>query len=65
MHICAFSLGTALLGFPICDRYQACLMGSGDLVKLLLAHNADPNLAGRGSSVRPTAPEDTRSNPHR
>ena len=38
--------------------YQACLMGSLSMVKMLLAANADPNLAGRGSSLRPTQAEE-------
>lgn len=33
--------------------YQACLMGTKETVKLLLDAGGDPNLAGRGSTVRP------------
>mmetsp|Transcript_142793 Transcript_142793/g.259628 ORF Transcript_142793/g.259628 Transcript_142793/m.259628 type:complete len:2277 (-) Transcript_142793:264-7094(-) len=33
--------------------YQACLMGDQAVVQCLLDAGADPNLAGRGSSVRP------------
>jgi ankyrin repeat protein len=36
--------------------YQACLMGEKLLVQCLLDADADPNLAGRGSTVRPAAP---------
>ena len=32
--------------------YQACLMGSLPMAKMLLAADANPNLAGRGSSLR-------------
>merc|ERR1719454_1913629 len=35
--------------------YQACLMGEQVLVQCLLDADADPNLAGRGTSVRPAA----------
>lgn len=38
--------------------YQACLMGSLPMAKMLLAADADPNLAGRGSSLRPQAEEE-------
>ena len=38
--------------------YQACLMGSLSMVKMLLSADADPNLAGRGSSLRPTQAEE-------
>jgi ankyrin repeat protein len=35
--------------------YQACLMGEQSLVQCLLDADADPNLAGRGTTVRPAA----------
>ena len=38
--------------------YQACLMGSLSMAKMLLAANADPNLAGRGASLRAQAEEE-------
>jgi len=38
--------------------YQACLMGADLMVKQLLDVEADPNLAGRSSVVRPPAPAD-------
>ena len=38
--------------------YQACLMGSLPMAKMLLAADADPNRAGRGSSLRPQTEEE-------
>lgn len=35
--------------------YQACLMGNEEVVQCLLDAKADPNLAGRGTTVRPAA----------
>jgi ankyrin repeat protein len=37
--------------------YQACLMGEQTLVQSLLDADADPNLAGRGSTVRGAVPQ--------
>ncbi|CAE7244326.1 rps-14, partial [Symbiodinium pilosum] len=42
--------------------YQACLMGATPLAELLLAADADPNLAGRASPVRPAAEEENEDN---
>jgi len=42
--------------------YQACLMGCMPLAQCLLDAHADPNLSGKGSTVRPLPPQHSSEN---